>query len=102
MNTEDLDEDLQNHKRNQNAESVRTKTAALKTLKTYDFQKLFASGVRVYLSKMDGTAICDEFMINGEDMDKIKPAMIESLTGSLNLRKQLLMGDIKSIEASLA
>lgn len=83
-----------------NADRVSVLCNAIKTLQRTDFNTMMASGIMIRLTPItEGRHICDEFLINAEDMEEIKPAIIASLQEALKLRAIRLKSEIKEIEA---
>jgi hypothetical protein len=74
---------------------------ALETLVAYDFTRLFGSGIIITLTKLDGNDVTPPFCLRAEDLEKIKPAIIESLRESLRFRVALLTSELTSIEKAI-
>lgn len=74
---------------------------ALKVLEKKDFTFMMGSGLMLAVIDLNGRAVTHEFMIRAEDMEKIKPGIIQSLRDTLELRKALLRTELASIESVL-
>lgn len=82
--------------RNQHAHEVRV--SALKALKDRDFTTMMGSGINVLLTDMAGRSVAPEFQLNAEDLEKIKPAIIDSLTAALAFHRAMLRVAIQNID----
>ena len=87
------------------ADETSTLISALKMLRGTDFTKRTGSGIIIRLTDLEGKnllhGIADEFCIAAEDMEVIKPAIIQSLRNTLERRRLLLQREIRDIEDSL-
>lgn len=75
--------------------------AALNTLRKKDFTVMMGSGIIVTLRSLEGKEITAPFTIDAEDMESIKPAIIESLIDTLGVRKSMRLVEIRDIEAAI-
>lgn len=86
------------------ADETRTLISALKMLQE-DFTERTGSGIIIRLTDLEGKSllhgIADEFCIAAEDMELIKPAIIQSLSNTLERRRLLLQREIRDIEDSI-
>lgn len=85
------------------ANSVPTICGVIRFLRDMKFhEKYMGSGVKVTLQKLDGTLLCPQFLVPGEDMQTIKMPILESLVGSLALKRLNRRNDIAEIDKTVA
>lgn len=73
----------------------------LKKLESTDFTKMMGSGINITLTDLEDVSLMSTFTINAEDMEEIKPAIIQSLRSALALRKNARKVEIGDIEKAL-
>lgn len=83
-------------------ETYRLINAATILLGTDFSSKMMGSSVIISLTDLEGNKITDDFSVNAEDLEQIKPAIIESLKTTLDHRLRRLQTEIKDIESLLA
>jgi hypothetical protein len=92
------DEEKSLYYRRRNSDSTDSITNAIAVLKSKDFTKSMGSGILVSLTTYEGKPLCAEFTLPAEDMENIKPNIIESLKKMLKLRRALLTSEISQID----
>lgn len=75
-------------------------THVTKRLKELSKRDMTCSGIRIEMTELDGTPI-GEMDFVGELMPKLIPVLIESLTETLALRRDLARSDIGKIDLAL-
>ena len=91
--------EISQEQRNINASDNRVK--ALKVLSSIDFDRWVGSGFNIQITGLDGVALCPEFLVNGEDMFMISPAITNSLRNSLLFSRQSLLNKLRDLEEAL-
>jgi len=85
-----------------NAQRTDVLIAAIRMLKNTDFTQYTGSGVLIRLTNLAGELLTAEFYVAGEDMEIIKQPIVRSIKSSLEVRKELLLGEIARIESCLS
>lgn len=90
---------MENHVRNRNANENRVRT--IEKLQ-YDFEKMMGSGILIQLTDLSGNEVCPEFVVSAEDMESIKQPIIASLLKSLELKRVLVLSELRELNDILA
>lgn len=85
--------------RAKHADDTNTLVGVVKYLEKHDFTTRMGSGVVVRLLDLEDKPICDEFCIRGEDLEPVKPLLINSIKEALKLRIALRQAEIREIES---
>lgn len=84
------------------ANSVSTVCSVIRFLREQKFhEKYMGSGIMITLQKMNGELLCPQVLVPGEDMRLIKAPIVDSLVGSLTLKRSLLRRDLADIEKTV-
>lgn len=94
-----MDIDIEQGQRNRNASDA--VVGAVKALMGYDFARMTGSTIELGEDDVDATSVCEEFTIRAEDMEKIKPAIIASISDTLVMRLLLRKQEIEEIERAI-
>ena len=84
-----------------NISSNNNRPRAVKALTMIDFSRYTGSDFNVQITKLDGTELCPEFCIDGEDMIEIAPSIVKSLRQSLKFKRVLLLSNLNEVNEAI-